>query len=62
MTIKYYVLSAGGNDNDENNSDDMIFDIKDTELYVFVVTLSTKDNQELSKYQLIKMNVKKKSK
>ena len=49
---KYYVLSAAdnGNDNDnDNNSISFIFTIKDTKLYVPVVTLSARDNQKLSK-------------
>ena len=37
--------NANGN-NDDNN---IIFSIKDTKLYVLVVTLSTRDNQKLSK-------------
>ena len=47
---KYYVLPTSGNDNDnDNNANDIIFTIKDTKLYVPVVTLSARDNQELSK-------------
>ena len=51
---KYCVLSADGNeyqgDNDNNfNSNRIIFTIKDTNLYVPVVTLSAKGNQKLSK-------------
>ena len=36
--IKYYVLATGGNDNDDANSNNIIFKIKKTELYVPVVT------------------------
>ena len=43
---KYCVLSAAGNDNNANN---IISTIKHTKLYVPVVTLSTRDNQKLSK-------------
>ena len=43
----YCVLSAAGNDN--ANDDDIIFTIKDTKLYVPVVTLSVRDNQKLTK-------------
>ena len=47
---KHCVSSVGGTDNanvnDDNNS---IFTIKDTKLYVPVVTLSARDNQKLSK-------------
>ena len=40
----------GGNDNLNNiDSDIIIFTIKDTKLYVFVVTLSAKSSQKLSK-------------
>ena len=51
---KYCVLPADGNeyqgDNDNNfNSNRIIFTIKDTNLYVPVVTLLAKGNQKLSK-------------
>ena len=51
---KYYVLSAAANenqsDNDNNNkANEIIFTIKDTTLYVPVVTLSAKNNQQLLK-------------
>ena len=42
---KHCVLSAAGN-NDDNN---IVFTIKDTKLYVPVVTLSARDNKKLSK-------------
>ena len=46
---KYCILcAAGANDNDAN-SKDVIFTVKDTKLYVPVVTLSARDNQKLSK-------------
>ena len=35
--------------NDINNANSIIFTIKDTKLYVTVVTLNVKDNQKLSK-------------
>ena len=49
--IKYCVSFAVDNDNiiDNNNANNIIFTIKDTKLYVPVVTLSAKDNQRLSK-------------
>ena len=47
---KYCVLSAGGNDNVNGNSNNIIFTIKDTKLFVPVVTLLAKDNQNLSKF------------
>ena len=49
---KYCVLSAAGNDNvinNNTNANNNILTIKDTILYVPVVTLSAKDNQKLSK-------------
>ena len=44
-------MSAAGNDNanDNANANNIIFTIKDTKLYVPVVTLSARDNQKLSK-------------
>ena len=45
---KHCVLARGGNDNDVN-SDNFIFTIKATKLYVPAVTLSAKDNQKPSK-------------
>ena len=47
---KYCVLSAAGAHNANANPSNIIFTIKDTELYVTVVTLSPKDNQKLSKH------------
>ena len=48
---KYCVLFAAGNENlnDNNNANNNIFTIKDTKLYVPVVTLPARDNQKLSK-------------
>ena len=46
---KYCVLSGAGGDNANASSNNIIFTIKDTKLYVSVVTLSGKDNQKLSK-------------
>ena len=46
---KYCILSGAGNDNTNANPNNIIFTIKDTKLYVLVVTLSAKDNQKLSK-------------
>ena len=45
----YCVLSAAGAENNDTNSNNIIFSIKDTKLYVPVVTLSARDNQKLSK-------------
>ena len=49
---KYCVLSTAAADNINGNNDDnnIIFTIKDTKLYVSVVTLSARDNQKLSKF------------
>ena len=47
--VKHCVLSAADNDNTNANPDNIIFSIKDTKLYVPVVTLSAKDNQKPSK-------------
>ena len=44
---KCYVLVAAGNENYNNNNN--ILTIKDTRVYVPVVTLSARDNQKLSK-------------
>ena len=44
----YCVLSAAGNENNINedaNANKIIFTIKDTKLYVPVVTLTARDNQ-----------------
>ena len=46
---KYYVLCAAGNDNLNNDNDSKNIIIKDTKLYVPVVTLSAKNNQTQSK-------------
>ena len=55
------------NDNANGDPNNIIFAIKDTKLYVLVVTLSAKDNQILSKLlskdlkdQFIGMNIKQK--
>ena len=46
---KCCVLSAAGNDNTNAKPNNIIFTIKGTKLYVPVVTLSSRDNQKLSK-------------
>ena len=46
---KYCVLAVAGADNADANSNNIILTIKDTELYVPVVTLSANNNQKLSK-------------
>ena len=66
---KYCVLHAVGNGNlnDNNNTNNIIFTIKDTNLYVPVVTLSARDNQNYHDFlakdlnnQFIGMNIKQK--
>ena len=42
-------MSAPGDDNDVANSNNIVFTNKETKLYVYVVTLLSKDNQKLSK-------------
>ena len=42
-------MSAAGADNDNANSNNIIFTIKETKLYVPVVILSAKDNQKSSR-------------
>ena len=46
---KYCVLSAVGNNNTNDNLNNNIFTVKDTKLYVSVVTLLARDNQKLLK-------------
>ena len=45
----YCVLSAAGAHNANTNSNNIIFTITDTKLYVPVITLAAKENQKLSK-------------
>ena len=49
---KHCVFSTCGTENDvnDNDNDNNIFTIKDTKLYVPVVTSSARDNQKLSKH------------
>ena len=46
---KHCVLDSAGYKNDGADSNNIIFTINDTKQYVPVITLSTKDNQKLSK-------------
>ena len=46
---KYCVLTVAGDDNTDTNLNNVIFTIKDTKLFVPVVTLSANDNKKLSK-------------
>ena len=43
------MFSTGNDVIDNNNANNIIFTIKDTKLYVPVLTLSAKDNQKLEK-------------
>ena len=54
---KYCVLHAAGNDNVNYRDNNIIFDIKDTKLYVSAVTPSARDNQE---DQFIGINIRQK--
>ena len=45
----YCVLAAASADNTNANLNNRFFTITDTKLYVLVVTLSAKDNQQISK-------------
>ena len=47
--IRHCVFSANSNDNPKDKRNNIIFTIKDTILYVLVVTLSAEDNKKLSK-------------
>ena len=51
------VLSATGADNNDANSKNIIFTIKETKLYVPVVTLSAKDNQKPSKLKIQQIKI-----
>ena len=62
-------LAGNGNNNNDNDNDgnNIIFTLKDTKLYVPVVTLSSRENQNISKLlskglkdQFIGMNIKQK--
>ena len=44
---KSCVIAAAGSNNNDANSDNIIFTIKDTKLYVPLVTLSARANQNL---------------
>ena len=46
---KYLCLSGYGANNANANSNNIIFTIKNAKLFVLVVTLSVKDNQNLSR-------------
>ena len=66
--MNYCVFSATGNDNANSNPNNIVFTIKDTKLYVPVVTLSAKDTTKNYqnfivkdlKDQSIGMNIKQK--
>ena len=47
--MNHFVLSVVCSDNDNANSNYIIFTIEDTKLYVPEVTLSAKDNQKTIK-------------
>lgn len=45
---KHCVLSVGINDNTDADSDNIIFPVKDTKLYIPLVTLLAKDSEKPS--------------
>ena len=45
--ITYCVLSAGSDDNANDNTNSIVFTLKYRKIYVSVKTLSPKDNQKL---------------
>ena len=47
--VETFPLATAGAEIDDTNCNNIIFTVKDTELYVLVKTLPTKDNQKLSK-------------
>ena len=47
--VETFPLATAGVEIDDTNCNNIIFAVKDTELYVLVKTLPTKDNQKLSK-------------
>ena len=47
---KNCALAPPGDDNFNANTNDVIFTLKDTKLYIPVVDLSTENNQEISKF------------
>ena len=49
IETNHSALPVAGADNNYANSNNVIFTIKDTKLYLPVVTLSRKDNHKLSK-------------
>ena len=57
-------VTTNNNNNNNNNANNFIFIIKDTKLYVAIVTLSARDYQNLLaedlKDQFIEMNIKQK--
>ena len=47
--VSCFVCPGADNDNGNDGYNNIVFTIKDTKLYVPVVTLSARDNQKLSK-------------
>ena len=56
----YCVLSVADSDNDNANCTVIISTIKDTKLYVPVITLSARDNEKLSKFIGFERSIKQK--
>ena len=57
---RYCVLSVADSDNDNANCTVVISTIKDTKLYVPVITLSARDNEKLSKFIGFERSIKQK--
>ena len=57
---RYCVLSVADSDNDNANCTVIISTIKDTKLYVPVITLSARDNEKLSKFIGFERSIKQK--
>ena len=55
---KYCALTAAGTDNTDANPNNIIFTIKDTKLYVPVITLSARDNPTKNYQKLLAKELK----
>ena len=55
--LKIRLTKENGVENDDAGSNNITFTIKYTKLYVFIVTLVTKDNRKLSKHLSIEFEI-----
>ena len=55
--LKIRLTKENGVENDDAGSNNITFTIKHTKLYVFIVTLVTKDNRKLSKHLSIEFEI-----